>query len=124
MPETENLGSFFKENKKLAKDYFDTRLEIYRLQLIRMLSKSAGYIIWIIISLVLSSLLVIFLGLTTGFWLSAVTGSYTKGFGLTVLLILAVIIIVALLRKTLFVNPVIRNFIKRTARETENQDGD
>jgi len=119
MPDTEKLGTFFKENKKLLKDYFEIRLDIFRLKIIRIFSKSAGYFIWIIISLFLLWLLIIFLGLVTGFWLSSVTGSYTTGFGITALIILALIIILALLRKVLFVNPIIRTIIKKASEETE-----
>jgi hypothetical protein len=120
MTEPDNLGSFFKENKKLVKDYFDTRLEIYKLKLIRIFSKSAGYFIWIIISLFLLFLFFIFLGLVTGFWLSELTGSYVKGFGVTTLIILVVILVLALLRKLLFVNPVIRNIISRASNEKDS----
>src|SRR5258708_40015408 len=104
MSDTENLGSFFKENKNHLKDYLDTRLDILRLKLIRVFSKSAGYFIWIIISLFLLWLFIIFLGLVTGFWLSSLTGSYTIGFGITALILLVLIIVLALLRKALFVN--------------------
>ncbi|MBL7745271.1 MAG: hypothetical protein JNN00_17485 [Chitinophagaceae bacterium] len=124
MPEFDSFGSFFRENKKLVKDYFDTRLDIFRLKMIRIFSKSAGYLIWILISVFLLFLFIIFLGVTTGFWLSSLTGSYTKGFGLTTLVILAVIVILALLRKVLFVNPIIRNIIHRAAddSDTENEN--
>lgn len=113
MPQTEDLGSFFQETKNLTKEYVETRIEIYRLMLIRAVSRSAGYIIWVIVAFVLLTLLLTFFGLTTGFWLSEVTGSHIKGFGITALLIVAVIIIVALLRKRLFVNPIVRNMIHK-----------
>jgi hypothetical protein len=87
MSEFENLGSFFRENKKLVKDYLDARLEIYKLKLIRIFSKSAGYFIWIIISLFLLFLFFIFLGLVTGFWLSELTGSYVTGFTTTLIVL-------------------------------------
>jgi thiol:disulfide interchange protein len=119
MIENENLGSFLKENKKLVKDYLDTRLEIFRFKLIRMFSKSAGYLIWVIISLFLFFLLMTFIGLVIGFWLTDVTGSYVKGFGYTSLIMLGLITLLALFRKALFVNPIIRIVIRHT---TENND--
>jgi hypothetical protein len=118
MPETEDLGSFLKENKKLAKDYLDTRLEIYRLQAIRSFSKFSGYLLWLVISVILLSLFIVFAGLVAGFRLSEATGSYTKGFGLTTLLILVLIILIALLRRVLFINPIIRTIINRAGEET------
>ena len=113
MVETENIGSFIKENKKLAKEYIDVRLEIYRLKLIRVFSKTSGYFIWIMISLFLVSLFAIFLGVVAGLWLSELTGSYVLGFGIVTLLILVKIIFLALFRKKIFVNPIIRNIISR-----------
>ena len=124
MSDSENLGSFFKENKKLVKDYIETRLDIFRLKIIRIFSRSAGYLIWMIISLFLLWLFIIFLGLVTGFWLSSVTGSYITGFGITALIILALIIILALLRRILFVNPFIRTIIKKASEETETGNGE
>lgn len=123
MAETENLGTFFKDNKKLVKDYFETRLDIYRLKIIRIFSKSAGYFVWIIISLFLLFLFIIFGGLVTGFWLSELTGSYAKGFGLATLIILVIILLLALLRKVLFVNPIIRVIINNADEENEIEPG-
>jgi len=122
MPESENLGSFLKENKKLLKDYFDAKFAIYRLTLIRFFSKSAGHFIWIIISLFLVWLFIIFLGLVAGFWLSKITGSYTMGFGIVTLIILVKIILLARFRKALFINPIIRAIIKNSGEEAEAED--
>src|SRR5688572_10398538 len=104
MSQPDNLGSFFRENKQLVQEYLEARAEIYRLRFIRVFSQLAGGFIWFMVSMILLALLVIFLGLVTGFWLSELTGSYTRGFGLTALLILAFIILLALLRHILFVN--------------------
>jgi len=117
MIEKENLGTFLKDNKKLIRDYLDTRLEIFKFKLIRIFSKSTGYLIWVIISLFLFSLLMNFIGLVIGFWLTKITGSYVEGFGYTSLIMLAVIILLALFRKALFINPIIRLMIRRS---TEN----
>jgi len=122
MPESENLDTFLKENKKLLKDYFDTKFAIYRLTLIRFFSKSAGHFIWIIISLFLLLLFIIFLGLVAGFWLSKVTGSYTTGFGIVTLIILVKIIFLTLFRKIIFINPIIRAIIKSSNEEAESEN--
>jgi len=113
MPVNETFGSFFTENKKIAKDYIEARFEIYKLKLIRIISKSAGYFVWMTISILVVLLFSIFLGLVAGFWLSELTGSYVLGFGIVTLVIMLKIIVLALLRKKLFVDPVIRNIIRR-----------
>ena len=124
MIEKENLGTFLKDNKKLIRDYLDTRLEIFKFKLIRIFSKSTGYLIWVIISLFLFSLLMNFIGLVIGFWLSKITGSYVEGFGYTSLIMLAVIILLALFRKALFINPIIRLMIRRSTENNHEMNPD
>lgn len=114
MSEQENLGSFFKENTKLIREYFEMRMKIYRLRALRLLSKSAGYFIWLIISLFLLFLFIIFLGVVVSLWLSNVTGSYVAGFGITTAAIFILMIVLALFRKALFVNPIIKAFISQS----------
>ena len=119
----ENPGNFFEENKKLVKEYFETRLEIYRLSVIKTGTGLAGHLLWVIVLLFLLSLLTIFLGMVTGFWLSGKTGSYTQGFGLTALIILFLVLVVVVFRKFLFINPLIRVIIKKTNKKNEENPG-
>lgn len=122
MATQENLGNFIKETSRLAKDYVETRLEIGRLKSIRIVSITTGYILWVTISLFLLFLLLIFIGIVGSLWLSERMGSYIYGFGITTLVILGIIIILAFARKVLFINPIIRAIIKRTADHPEETD--
>jgi len=119
MSQPDNLGSFISENKALLKEYLETRMEIYRLQSLRIFSKSAGYFAWIMVSLFLVFLIVLFSGAVIGFWFSNLLHSYVKGFGLVVLLILLVFVLLAIFRKALFVDPVIQAIITRSKDEEE-----
>ena len=119
---SENLGSFFSENARLLREYAEARVEIMRLKILRAAARSAGTFLWIIISLFLVFLVIIFAGLVMGFWLSSVTGSYITGFGITTLLLVLLLVLLALFRKVLFINPFIRLFIRRsTGAEDEEQ---
>lgn len=122
MPDHENLGSFFSENKTILKEYLETRLEIYRLQGIRMASKTIGFLVWMFLFVFLFMLVLIFTGLVLGFWLSQLTSSYVAGFGITTGILVLVIVLLTLFRKQFFVNPVIRNFIRHIATEEETDD--
>jgi len=124
MSQPDNLGSFFSENKALLKEYIETRMEIYRLQSLRIFSKSAGYFVWMIISLFLVFLILLFGGLMIGFWLSELFHSYAKGFGLIVLLLIVLFILLGLLRKILFVEPVIQAIIQKSREEAEEAEED
>jgi len=124
MSQSENLGSFFQENKSVLKEYIETRLEIFRLQAIKISSKSAGYLVWIIVSLFLLFLITLFLGMTLGYWLSSLMDSYVKGFGLTALLMIVVFIVFAIFRKKLFVNPIVQAIISNSMEETIDNEID
>ncbi len=118
----DNLGSFISENKAILKEYLETRMDIYRLQSLRILSKSAGYFAWILVSLFLVFLIVVFGGFMLGYWFSSMLGSYVKGFGLMTLLLVLVFILLTLFRKALFVDPVVQSIIQKS-REDVEEDG-
>jgi sterol desaturase/sphingolipid hydroxylase (fatty acid hydroxylase superfamily) len=120
----DNLGSFISENKAVLKEYLETRMEIYRLQSLRIFSRSAGYFAWILVSLFLAILIVIFGGLMLGYWFSSMLGSYVKGFGLMTLLLVALFVLLALFRKSLFVDPVVQSIIQKSREEEEENNKD
>ncbi|HVM87300.1 MAG TPA: hypothetical protein VMT76_03865 [Puia sp.] len=122
MVENESLGSFFNTNKRLAKEYLETRLEIVKLSAIRIASKSAGYLVWLIISLFLVFLVVMFSGLTAGFWLSKLTGSYVSGFGIVTLALVLLFIVLTVFRKKMFLEPLMQIILARASEEIHEDD--
>jgi hypothetical protein len=122
MDQPENLGSFFQENKSVLKEYIETRLEIFRLQAVKISSKSAGYLVWIIISMCLLFLIALFSGMALGYWFSALTGSYVEGFGLTALLMILIFVLFAIFRKKLFLNPVVKAIIQSSMEEMDEEE--
>lgn len=119
MSQPDNLGSFFAQNKTLLKEYLETRMEIYRLQSLRLFAQSAGLFVWVLLSLFLAFLFLMFGGMMVAFWFSKMFNSYVKGFGLVTLLILLVFILLAVFRKALFVEPVIQSIIQKSKEEDE-----
>jgi hypothetical protein len=123
MSQPDNLGAFIAENKTLLKEYLETRLEIYRLQSLRLFAKSAGYFAWILLSLFLAFLFLLFGGMMFAFWFSEKFHSYVRGFGLVTLIILVIFILLAVFRKAFFVEPVIQTIIQKSKEgEDENID--
>lgn len=112
MSTPKNFQDFIDENVTLIKDYLETKADIYKLKAIRSSSLILGSLVWIIVSAFLFFLLFIFIGLVLGFWFSELTGSFTVGFGLATLLLFFLMLMVAMFRKTLFIYPMIRVFIK------------
>src|ERR1700744_1828089 len=120
MGQPDNLGSFFAENKTLLKEYLETRLEIYRLQSLRLFARSAGLFAWVLLSLFLAFLFLLFGGMMVAYYFSGVFHSYVKGFGLVTLLIMVIFVLLALFRKALFVDPVIQSVIQKSKEEGED----
>ena len=118
----DNLGGFFAENKKLLKEYLETRLEIYRLQSLRLFAKSAGYFAWILLSLFLAFLFLFFGGMMVAFWFSNRLHSYVKGFGMVAFIILVIFILIALFRRILFVEHVIQIIIQGSKEEADEDN--
>ena len=108
----------------MLKEYLETRMEIYRLQSLRLFSKSAGYFAWIMVSALLAFLILIFGGLMLGYWFSSMLGSYVKGFGLMTLLLVVLFILLALFRKSLFVDPVVHSIIQKSREDEEEAASD
>jgi hypothetical protein len=111
MSTSKNLQEFFDENIRIIKEYIETRSSIYKLKAVRSLSGILGLLMWFVISAFLGFLVLIFIGLVLGFWFSEMTGSMASGFGIATLLLLVVIVLIALLRRQLFIYPLIRIFI-------------
>jgi hypothetical protein len=119
MEQKENLGSFLKDNKDLLKEYLETRYEILRLKSIAGIAKAAGALIWFFIAALLGLLILLFGGFTLGFWLSRVFENEVTGFGITALILLAVLGILAAFRQSVFINPVIRIIISKSRDEDD-----
>jgi hypothetical protein len=122
MGEHESIGSFLKNSKNMLKEYIETRLEIFRLSSIRTISKSAGYFVWVIISIFLLFLIILFAGVTAGFWLSELMDSYVKGFGVIVLVLILLFAVLAFFRKKLFVEPFMQIIIDRANEELNEEE--
>jgi hypothetical protein len=120
----DNLGSFISTNKTILKEYLEARMEIYRLQSLRIFSKSAGYLAWVLVSAFLGFLIVVFGGLMLGYWFSSMFGSFVKGFGLVTLLLLVIFILLVLFRKPLFVDPVVQSIIQKAREEEDEKEED
>ncbi len=112
-----NLKDFIEETSGLVKEWVETQVTIQKLKMVKTSSKMAGNLVWMIVLLFLLSLFVIFLGVTAGYWLSEITGSYVKGFGIVTGIFFIKIIVLVLLRKKLFIDLVMRRMIKSVVGE-------
>jgi len=116
----ENLSDFYNIQSKIVKDYFETRLQLIKLQGVLAVSRLLTLIFVLVIVFILMLFILLFLGLALAWWLSELLHSKVLGFcgAAAVFFILLVMIIV--LRKVLLQNPLIRLFIRTTSKELSN----
>ena len=121
MNSPKNFQEFFDENIPLVKEYVDTRSTIIKLKAVRSLSNVFGLLIWLVISAFLFFLVLIFVGLVMGFWFAEMTGSLASGFGIATLVLMTFIVVIALLRKQIFIHPLIRIFIQAMTSDDQSE---
>lgn len=105
-------GNFISENFALLKEYVELRLELLKLQGVRMASRTLSILVTAFVVSMLALFILLFLGLTFSAWISGLTGSAIAGYAATAGLFLLVLVLVVLLRKPLLQNPLIRLFIQ------------
>lgn len=117
----ERFGDYVSENIRLLKEYVEVRLELARLQAVRMASRTLSILLTAFIIVMLSLFILLFLGLTFSAWISALTGSAIAGYAATAGLYFLLLVVVILARKPLLQSPLIRMFIHENLHEPEEE---
>ncbi|MGN6492525.1 MAG: hypothetical protein ACTHLE_11060 [Agriterribacter sp.] len=115
-----DFTEFLKKNKTLLKEYIEVRLELLRLQGVKLLSKSLSLFIWITIVLFLVFFTLMFLGMMFAWWIADISGSNVIGFAAAAGIFIILLALVVIFRKRLFQEPIGRLII----RESQDQDED
>ncbi len=130
MSKTENpndLGQVVENFQQLIGEYIALKKRIAKLTIIQYLAKAGGAILESLVSIVLISIVLVLAAITGALWLSSKTGSYISGFGLMTVFVLIVGIIIHLLRKILFVNPIVHRLVRKLhagSEETSKTDNE
>jgi hypothetical protein len=119
MSTEKDFTGFYQENKALLKEYLEIRFNLLKLQGIKSISRILSLLIVISLVGILVLFVMLFLGLSFAWWLSAKTGSNVTGFAGAAALFSLLLITAIAFRKPLFQSPLIRMFIKETARDFE-----
>ena len=122
MPTSENLGDFYKENKKLVSDYIETRIELLKLKSIKLLAKTLSVLILISLVSFMMLFFVLFLVISFSWYMADKLGSATLGFLCGGGIFLLLIIFSVAFRKVLFLNPLIRIFLHASTQEDEEEN--
>lgn len=122
MPTSENLGDFYKENKKLVSEYIETRIELLKLKSIKLLAKTLSVLILISLVSFMMLFFVLFLVISFSWFMADKLGSATLGFLCGGGIFLLLIILSVAFRKLLFLNPLIRIFLHASIQEDEEEN--
>jgi hypothetical protein len=117
----ERFGAYVNETASLLKEYIEVRLELVKLQAVRMASRALSILLTAFIIIMLCLFILLFLGLTFSAWISAVTGSAIAGYAATAGLYLLLMLVVIAARKPLLQNPLIRLFIQENLKEEDEE---
>lgn len=122
MPTSENLGDFYKENKKLVSEYIETHIELLKLKSIKLLAKTLSVLILISLVSFMMLFFVLFLVISFSWFMADKLGSATLGFLCGGGIFLLLIIFSVAFRKVLFLNPLIRIFLHASTQEDEEEN--
>jgi hypothetical protein len=120
MPFPEDLSDFYTIQSKIIKEYFETRLQLIKLQAVLAVSRLLTLIFVLIIVFILLLFILLFLGLALAWWLTELFDSKVLGFSGAAAVFLLLLVMVIVLRKVLLQNPLIRLFIRTTSKELSN----
>ncbi len=121
MENTPDIWQFLESNKKTIQEYVELKIEIFSLKFIKKSSTIGGVLIWILILAFLGLLILFFAGMTISYWLSKVYDSNIIGFGITTGILVFITLLLILLRKQLFINPIIRIIVREQTRDNEEE---
>jgi Putative Actinobacterial Holin-X, holin superfamily III len=114
-----DFASFFAESKKVLEEYVQTRLSLFRVRVAIKVSRALSVFFTLVMSALLFFLVIIFLGMTAGFWLGALTGSTAAGFLIVTLIYLLLLILAIVFRKQLFKRPITNMIVSVIEEELE-----
>ena len=116
---SENLGDFYKENKKLVSEYIDTRIELIKLGTIKTLAKTLSALILVGLISFMMLFFLLFLVIAFSWYMADQLGSAALGFLCGGGVFIAILLLSIVFRKALFLNPLIRIFLHASTEEDE-----
>lgn len=119
MHSSDTFGDFYKENKKLVADYFETRLELIQLGAIKTMARFISALILVGLIFFMLLFFVLFLVVAFSWYMSDKMGSAALGFLCGGGVFLTLVLLSIVFRRVLFLNPLIRIFLHASTQEDE-----
>lgn len=116
---SENLGDFYKENKKLVSDYIETRIELIKLSSIKTLAKTLSALILVVLLSFMILFFLLFVVIAFSWFMADQLGSAALGFLCGGGVFITILLLSIIFRRVLFLNPLIRIFLHASTEEDE-----
>ncbi len=116
---SENLGDFYKENKKLVSEYIDTRIKLIKFGAIKTLAKTLSALILVGLISFMMLFFLLFVVIAFSWYMADQLGSAALGFLCGGGVFIAILLLSIVFRKALFLNPLIRIFLHASTEEDE-----
>jgi len=122
MSTDKSFSGFFNENKILFQEYLEVRIKLFKLQVIKAMSRSLGLLFATLVVACLVLFVILFLGMAFSFWLAEKTGSNVIGFSGGAGVFFIFLLLALVFRKPLFLSPLIRLFIREMSTDLYESD--
>jgi hypothetical protein len=122
MSTDKNFSSFYSENKSLIREYLDVRVKLLKLQAIKASSRSLGLVFTVFLVASFALFVILFLGIAFALWLGGVTGSNVVGFAGGAGLFFVFLLLIAIFRKPLFMDPLVRKIVSQMSHDLYESD--
>jgi MFS superfamily sulfate permease-like transporter len=107
----EDFSGFLSENVRLVREYVELRMEMLRLQGVRMVAKAYSQLMVFLIVLLMGLFVLFFLGMALAWGVAALTGSVVIGYLSSAGLFLLLLVLTVRFRRTLFQDRMVRTLL-------------
>lgn len=117
-----NNNDFFNEYGQQIRDYFDDRILLLRLNMVKKVSKLTAQLAGFALVAMLSGMIILFISIMLGFFLGDLFSNYYAGFGLLTLIFIVLLFLSLKYRKRLmakFVGSIIDIILDKKADEDD-----
>jgi hypothetical protein len=121
MPFPDDFSDFFGAQSRVVKEYFETRLQLLKLQSALIVSRLFTLFIVLMIVGILFLFVLLFLGLSLAWYFSELTGNKILGFSGAAAAFFILLMMVIFFRKVILQNPLIRLFINATTKDIADE---
>jgi len=117
----EDFSGFLSANVRLVREYVELRMEMLRLQGVRMVAKAYSQLMVFLIVLLMGLFVLFFLGMALAWGVAALTGSVVIGYLSSAGLFLLLLVLTVRFRRTLFQDRMVRTLLDTPDDETSGK---